>query len=184
MRSLPGPVADHAPNALTVLRILLVPVLVVALLGETEDGDLLAALVFAVASATDWFDGWLARSRDLVSDFGKLMDPVADKLLVAAALVTLVSLDRLAAWVAAVIIAREVAVTIVRAGAHQAHGQVHAAAWLGKLKTTVQVVAILLLILVAPAPAWVDGVVYLAVLLTVVSGVDALRTVRAAEPAR
>ena len=73
---------------------------------------------------------------------------------------------------------------MVRAGAHQAHGQVHAAAWLGKLKTTVQVVAILLLILVDPAPAWVDGVVYLAVLLTVVSGVDALRTVRAAEPAR
>jgi CDP-diacylglycerol---glycerol-3-phosphate 3-phosphatidyltransferase len=177
-------VVAQAPNALTVLRILLVPALVVALLSDAPGSDVVAALIFAAASATDWFDGWLARSRGLVSDFGKLMDPVADKLLVVGALVTLVSLDRLAAWVAVVIIARELAVTVARATAHQAHGQVHAAAWLGKLKTAVQVLAILLLVLLDPAPAWVDAVVYVAVLLTVVSGIDALRTVRAAEPAR
>ena len=109
--------APNVPNVLTMLRILLVPVVVVALLGETPHGDLVAAVVFAFASATDWVDGWLARSRDSVTTFGKLMDPVADKLLVIAALVVLVSLDRLAAWVAMVIIARELAVTMSRVAA-------------------------------------------------------------------
>ena len=87
------------------------PVLVVALLDETPNGDLLAAVVFAVASLTDAVDGYLARSRGAVTTFGKLMDPIADKLLIIAALVALVSLDRVAAWVAMVIIAREFAVT-------------------------------------------------------------------------
>src|SRR3954452_21972560 len=94
------------------LRILLVPVVVVALLDETPNGDLLAALVFAFASATDWVDGWLARNRYSVTTFCKLMGPIADKLVVVAALVSLVSLNRLDAWVAMVIIARELAVTI------------------------------------------------------------------------
>ena len=76
----------NLPNVLTVLRILLVPVLVVALLDETDNGDLLAAVVFALASVTDFVDGWLARSRGDVTTFGKLMDPIADKLLVIAAL--------------------------------------------------------------------------------------------------
>jgi CDP-diacylglycerol--glycerol-3-phosphate 3-phosphatidyltransferase len=154
------------PNVLTVLRILLVPVLVVALLNETENGDLLAAIVFAIASVTDFVDGWLARSSDSVTTFGKLMDPIADKLLVIAALVSLVSLDRLAAWVAMVIIARELAVTIARAQAPE----VIPAATPGKLKTVAQVVAIFFLILLHPAPGWVDALVYLAVAVTVVSG--------------
>src|ERR1700690_1392265 len=110
------------PNFLTVLRILLVPVLVVALLGSAHDGDVLAAIVFALASATDFVDGYLARSRDSVTTFGKLMDPLADKLLIVAALISLVSLHRLAAWVAMVIIARELAVTVLRMGATQARG--------------------------------------------------------------
>ena len=101
----------NIPNVLTVLRILLVPVLVVALLDRTPNGDLLAAVVFAVASLTDAIDGYLARSRQRVTTFGKLMDPVADKLLVIGALLALVSLGRVAAWVAMVIIAREFAVT-------------------------------------------------------------------------
>src|SRR6478735_9990625 len=121
----------NLPNVLTVGRILLVPVLVVALLGETPNGDILAAVVFALASFTDFVDGWLARSRNSVSDFGKLMDPLADKLLIVAALVSLVSLDRLAPWVAMVIIARELAVTIARAQAPQV---IAAAGW-GKAKT-------------------------------------------------
>src|SRR5437879_13145464 len=99
----------NVPNVLTVIRILLVPVLVVALLEKTPNGDLLAAIVFAVASLTDAIDGYLARSRQWVTSFGKLMDPVADKLLVIGALLALVSLNRVAAWGAMVLIAREVA---------------------------------------------------------------------------
>ena len=115
----------NVPNVLTVVRILLVPVLVVALLEKTGSGDLLAAIVFAVASVTDAIDGYLARSRNSITNFGKLMDPIADKLLIVAALVVLVSLDRLAAWVAMVIIAREFAVTVLRAGVGAQSGDRH-----------------------------------------------------------
>src|SRR5476649_1196168 len=94
----------NLPNVLTVLRIMLVPVLVVALLGNTPAGDVLAAVVFALASLTDFIDGYLARARGSITTFGKLMDPLADKLLIIAALISLVSLHRLAAWVAMVII--------------------------------------------------------------------------------
>jgi CDP-diacylglycerol--glycerol-3-phosphate 3-phosphatidyltransferase len=131
----------NVPNVLTVLRILLVPVLVVALLGKTDNGDLLAAVVFAAASFTDLLDGYLARTRGSVTNFGKLMDPVADKLLIIAALISLVSLGRLAAWVAMVIIARELAVTVMRAAATQ-QGVILAASALGKLKTLVQVATV------------------------------------------
>ena len=162
----------NLPNVLTLLRILLVPVLVVALLIETDHGDLLAAFVFVLASITDAVDGYLARARDAITTFGKLMDPIADKLLIVAALVALVSLDRLAAWVAMVIIARELAVTVTRIHANQ-QGIVIAASGWGKAKTIVQVAAIFFLIAVGePSPAWVDGLVYAAVAVTIVSGVD------------
>ena len=124
----------NLPNLLTVLRIMLVPVLVVALLGNTPAGDVLAAVVFALASLTDFIDGYLARTRDSITTFGKLMDPLADKLLIVAALISLVSLDRLPAWVAMVIIARELAVTGLRALAAE-RGVVIAASWMGKVKT-------------------------------------------------
>src|SRR5215217_6541074 len=97
----------NLPNILTLARILAVPVIVVALLGETPNGDLVAATVFALAAASDGLDGYIARRRQDITTFGKLMDPLADKVLIIAALVSLVSLDRLAAWVAMVIIARE-----------------------------------------------------------------------------
>ena len=119
------------PNVLTVVRILLVPVLVAALLSGAAGGDLLAAVVFAVASLTDALDGWIARRRRTESTFGKLMDPLADKLLVVAALVSLVSLNRVAAWVAMVIIAREFAVTGLRQLAME-HGHVMPASAWGK----------------------------------------------------
>ena len=83
----------NLPNVLTVLRIMLVPVLVVALLGNTPSGDVLAALVFALASLTDFVDGYLARTRDSITTFGKLMDPLADKLLIVGALLCLVSAE-------------------------------------------------------------------------------------------
>lgn len=163
--------ALNAPNVLTVVRILLVPVLVVALLTETDRGDLLAAIVFAAASVTDAVDGWLARRSNLVTTFGKLMDPVADKLLILAALVSLVSLQRVDAWVAMVIIAREFAVTATRMAVSQQGVVVAAAGW-GKAKTVVQVACVFLLIAVDGSPAWLDVLVYLTVAITLISGVD------------
>jgi len=175
----------NLPNVLTMIRILAVPVVVVALLGETPNGDALAAGVFALAAATDGLDGYFARSRDAVTTFGKLMDPIADKLLIAAALVSLVSLDRLAAWVAMVIIAREFAVTMMRAIAAE-RGVVIAASWLGKVKTVLQIGAVFALIAVDPSPAWVDALVYLAVAATAISGADYFfglrRRLRSPEP--
>ncbi|HEY8083369.1 MAG TPA: CDP-diacylglycerol--glycerol-3-phosphate 3-phosphatidyltransferase [Solirubrobacterales bacterium] len=183
----------NLPNFLTLTRILAVPVVVVALLGETPNGDALAAAVFALAALTDGLDGYFARSRDAVTTFGKLMDPIADKLLIAAALVSLVSLNRLAAWVAMVIIAREFAVTVMRAIAVE-RGIVIAASWMGKLKTILQIAAVFALIAANPAPAWVDVLVYAAVAVTVISGADyffglrrrieAEREARAAKPNR
>ena len=87
----------NVPNVLTVLRILLVPVVVVALTTETKNGDTIAAIVFALAAITDGLDGYIARSRKSITTFGKVMDPIADKMLITAALIALVSLDRLAA---------------------------------------------------------------------------------------
>ena len=161
----------NLPNALTMLRILAVPVVVVALLDETPNGDALAAAVFALAAVTDGLDGYIARSRGAVTTFGKLMDPLADKLLIAAALVSLVSLDRLAAWVAMVIIAREFAVTGLRAIAAE-RGVVISASWMGKVKTVLQIAAVFALIALDPAPLWVDLLVYAAVAMTVISGAD------------
>ena len=161
----------NLPNILTLLRIVAVPVIVVALLDETPNGDAFAAAVFALAAFTDGLDGYIARRRRAVTNFGKLMDPLADKLLIVAALISLVSLDRLAAWVAMVIIARELAVTGLRAVAAE-QGVVIAASWLGKVKTALQVVAIFALIIWSPSPTWVDVLVYLAVAATVISGVD------------
>ncbi|MEK6278610.1 MAG: CDP-diacylglycerol--glycerol-3-phosphate 3-phosphatidyltransferase [Actinomycetota bacterium] len=161
----------NLPNVLTVLRILAVPVIVVALLDETPNGDALAAGVFALAALTDGLDGYFARSRDTITTFGKLMDPLADKLLIVAALVSLVSLNRLDAWVAMVIIARELAVTGLRAVAVE-QGVVISASWLGKVKTVLQVGAVFALIVFEPAPLAVDMLVYLAVAVTVISGAD------------
>ena len=161
----------NLPNVLTVARIIAVPVIVVALLGETPNGDVVAAIVFALAALTDGLDGYLARSRDAITTFGKLMDPIADKLLIVAALISLVSLGRLAAWVAMVIIAREFAVTALRAVAVE-QGVVISASWLGKAKTILQVAAVFALIIWEPAPLAVDLLVYAAVALTVISGAD------------
>jgi CDP-diacylglycerol---glycerol-3-phosphate 3-phosphatidyltransferase len=161
----------NLPNVLTVARIIAVPVIVVALLGETPNGDVVAAIVFALAALTDGLDGYLARSRDAVTTFGKLMDPIADKLLIVAALISLVSLGRLAGWVAMVIIAREFAVTALRAVAVE-QGVVISASWLGKAKTILQVAAVFALIIWEPAPLAVDLLVYAAVALTVISGAD------------
>src|SRR5271163_5054879 len=150
---------------------MLVPALVVALLGNTPDGDVIAAIVFALASLTDFVDGYLARARDSITTFGKLMDPLADKLLIVASLISLVSLGRLEAWVAMVIITRELAVTVLRLGATQA-GVVMAASMFGKVKTCMQIAAILAVIAVHGEPLWVSLLLYATVVVTVLSGLD------------
>jgi CDP-diacylglycerol--glycerol-3-phosphate 3-phosphatidyltransferase len=150
---------------------MLVPVVVVSLLGNSPAGDVLAAGVFALASVTDFVDGYLARARDSVTAFGKLMDPLADKLLIVAALLSLVSLHRLAAWIAMVIIARELAVTMLRVGATHAQVVIEAST-LGKVKTGLQIVTVLAVIAVQGQPLWLSLLIYVMVIVTVVSGLD------------
>ena len=159
----------NVPNALTVVRILLVPVLVAVLLQATPHGSWIAAGVFALAAFTDTLDGYLARSRQSVTSFGKVMDPIADKLLIAAALISLVSLNRVDPWVAMVIIAREFAVSGLRVAAGQ-QGVVIPASPLGKVKTVVQVAAIMAVI--ATGQWWAQALLYVAVVITLVSGAD------------
>ncbi len=155
----------NLPNLLTVIRILLVPVLVVALLDKTGGGDLLAAIVFAAASLTDAIDGYLARHRGSVTTFGKLMDPLADKLLIVAALIALVSLNRLEAWVAMVIIAREFAVTVLRVAVGSQQHVVISASGFGKVKTVLQVAF-------RGHPVWLEVLIIVTVVVTVLSGAD------------
>jgi CDP-diacylglycerol--glycerol-3-phosphate 3-phosphatidyltransferase len=159
------------PNLLTVFRMLLVPVLCAILLLEVPSGDAVAAGIFALASATDVADGYIARRQHTVTTFGKLMDPLADKLLVTSALVSLVALDRLEAWVAMVIIAREFAVTGLRQIALEQGHVVAASVW-GKLKTALQVAMVLVLIIFESRPLVVDLLVYATVAVTVLSGAD------------
>ncbi len=143
----------NLPNSLTVVRIFLVPLLVVVLLTKFEGRqifgvrkELVGAAIFGLASLTDWLDGYLARRRKQVTTLGELMDPLADKLLITAALVSLVQMDLAPAWMVAVIIGRELLVTGLRSIAHS-RGVTIAASPLGKVKMAAQVVAILLLIL-------------------------------------
>ena len=143
----------NLPNSLTAVRIFLVPLLVVVLLTKFEGRlifgvrkELIGAAIFGIASLTDWLDGYLARRRQQVTTFGQLMDPLADKLLITAALVSLVQMDLAPAWMVAVILGREFAVTVLRSIAY-ARGVTISASPLGKFKMASQVVAILLLIL-------------------------------------
>ncbi len=142
----------NLPNALTLTRIFLVPLLVVVLLTKVEwpvmgvSSQVLGAAIFAVAAVTDWLDGDLARRRRQVTTLGQLMDPIADKLLTAAAFISLVQMGAAPAWMVAIIIGREFAVTGLRSVAY-ARGVVIPASPLGKAKMISQIAAILLLIL-------------------------------------
>ena len=168
----------NLPIALTVGRIFLVPLLVVVLLTKFEGKELIGAAIFGLASITDWLDGYLARRRQQVTTLGQLLDPLADKLLITAALVSLVQNDVVPAWMVAVILGREFAVTVLRSIAH-ARGVVIAASPLGKFKMASQVTAILLLILGQHhlQQFFVIGTValWVAVITAVVSGVDYYR---------
>ncbi len=136
----------NLPNLLTLARILLIPVFIILFVNPTPDQSLAAAIVFTVAAVTDMLDGYIARRTGQVTTLGKLLDPVADKLLVLSALILLMNVDRVSALVALLIIGREVAVTGIRAIA-AGEGMIIPAETTGKYKMTLQVVAIILLIL-------------------------------------
>jgi CDP-diacylglycerol---glycerol-3-phosphate 3-phosphatidyltransferase len=152
--------AVNLPNAITIGRIFLVPLLVVVLLTKFEGRlilgvrkELVGAAIFGIASLTDWLDGYLARRRKQVTPLGQFMDPLADKLLITAALVSLVQMDLAQSWMVVVILGREIAVTVLRSLA-QSRGVSIPASPLGKFKMASQVTAVLLLILGEDVPAF------------------------------
>ncbi|MGI6604085.1 MAG: CDP-diacylglycerol--glycerol-3-phosphate 3-phosphatidyltransferase [Firmicutes bacterium] len=166
----------NLPNKLTLLRITLVPVFMVIVRLNYPYTDFIAAGIFILAALTDTLDGYLARQRCEVTRFGKLLDPLADKLLVSAALLVLVEGGRLEAWVAMIIIGREFAVTGLRAVA-AAEGIIIAASPFGKLKTVFQIVAITALLLRNfPFSLWRlplgSITMSMAVIFTIASGLD------------
>jgi CDP-diacylglycerol--glycerol-3-phosphate 3-phosphatidyltransferase len=170
----------NLPNGLTVLRVLLIPVFIVLLMRGHE---LIAAIIFAIASLTDALDGYLARKFDLISNFGKLMDPLADKLLVVSAFACFVELGFVPAWILIVILAREFTITGLRSVA-AAEGVVIAAGASGKLKTLFQMLSVLALLLMdLPLRVFniyypqlgrplATALLYIAVALTIYSGVE------------
>lgn len=166
----------NLPNKLTILRTIMIPVFLIFLyipgLGMT--GDVLAAVIFVLASVTDFLDGKIARKYNLVTNFGKFMDPLADKLLVCSALIALVDLNRIPAWVVIIIIAREFIISGFRLIASD-NGVVIAASYWGKFKTTFQMIMIILLILNIDYPYSniINMVImYIALALTIISLLD------------
>ncbi len=165
----------NLPNKLTIFRVILIPFFVVLLLFDLTAYDKWIALaIFIVASLTDFLDGHIARKYNLVTNFGKFMDPLADKLLVCSAMICLVELSRIPAWVVIIIIAREFIISGFRLVASD-NGVVIAASYWGKFKTVFQMVMICLMIADLPPLALVTQIVmWVAVVLTVVSLVDYL----------
>lgn len=163
----------NLPNKLTLIRIFLIPVFVVLLLYRNYN---YAAAVFVVASATDALDGYIARKYNLITNFGKLMDPLADKLLVTSALVCLVELGDIPAWMVIIILSREFTISILRAVASSA-GKVIAASKWGKAKTITQMIAIISILFRNYPFEFIHFpfdriVLWLAVLMTIISGLD------------
>ncbi len=163
----------NLPNKLTTLRIILVPVFIIFyLLGL----NIPAVIVFIAASITDYLDGYLARKNDLVTDYGKIMDPLADKLLVTSALVCMVQTWVVPAWMVIIILAREFLITGLRAVA-AGKGVVIAAAWSGKIKTVTQMIAIIFLIINNWPFSMINFpfakiMLWVALLMTIYSGVE------------
>ena len=167
----------NLPNKLTILRVIMIPFFVLTLLydgGENQTLRYVAAAIFIIASLTDMLDGKIARKYNLVTNFGKFMDPLADKLLVCSALICLVELKELPAWMVIVIISREFIISGFRLIASD-NGVVIAASYWGKFKTTFQMLMVIVLILNIQMPFFqILGVIltYVALILTVVSLID------------
>lgn len=166
----------NLPNKLTIARMCMVPLFMIALMFNTDSSRILATVIFALASLTDMLDGQIARKYNMVTNFGKLMDPLADKVLTAAAMICLVELGDLAAWIAVLIIFREYLITGLRSVAASENIVVAANIW-GKVKTVCQMFALMFLML-KPQVVALCGVniglwlMYAAVILTVYSGLD------------
>jgi len=167
----------NTPNKLTVLRIIMIPFFVVCMLIPFGEGTSkwVALALFVIASLTDWLDGYLARKDHLVTNFGKFMDPLADKLLVSSAMICMVELGRLPAWIIIIIIGREFIISGFRLVASD-NGIVIAAGWWGKVKTATQMVMIIVMI------ADLGGIfsvieqilIYASLILTIISLIDYL----------
>jgi CDP-diacylglycerol--glycerol-3-phosphate 3-phosphatidyltransferase len=183
-----GLVVVNLANKITLARIFLVPVVMIFLLVRFDIGhiqigsvilkmnEMIATFIFILAAVTDGLDGYIARKNKMVTNLGKFLDPLADKLLITAALVSLVEMQRLDAWIAIVIISREFAVTGLRLIA-AAEGDIIAASPLGKLKTIIQIVAIVSLMLNNVPFSTISFpfslvATWLAVLITIISGLD------------
>ncbi len=178
----------NLPNLLTTLRIALIPLLVILLMSPSRTAAFFATAIFAIASITDWLDGYIARRMGIVTLFGKFLDPIADKLIVAAALIMILPFGHAPAWMVLIILSREIIITGLRSIA-SSEGIVIAASKLGKFKTIFQIVAILALLLhydynwffgIQHPYLYVNmhnvGIFYLwiATILTIWSGVDYL----------
>ena len=166
----------NLPNKLTIARMAMVPLFMIALLMNTPASRIIATVIFALASLTDMLDGHIARKYNMVTNFGKLMDPLADKVLTAAAMICLVELGDLAAWIAVVIIFREYLITGLRSVAASENIVVAANIW-GKVKTVCHWISLMLL-MVKPQVVALCGIdlglwiMYVAVALTIYSGLD------------
>ena len=168
----------NLPNKLTLLRICLIPVFVILMLSQVSNFFLISCIIFIIASITDFLDGKIARKYNLVTDFGKFMDPLADKLLVLSALICMIEYDLVAGWMVIIIVARELTVSILRAMAAD-NGKVIAASGGGKIKTTSQMIAIILLLIGANYSnsqiVFVGTIaMYIATIFTFYSGIDYL----------
>lgn len=176
----------NLPNKLTVFRVILIIPFVVLLQGGREGWSWFAALfgtvytdyialaIFVIASLTDLLDGKIARKYNLITNFGKFMDPLADKLLVCSAMICLTAMGRIPAWIVIIIISREFVISGFRLIASD-NGKVIAASWWGKFKTTFQMIMVILMIADIPALSLItDIVMWISVILTVVSLVDYL----------
>lgn len=165
----------NLPNKLTILRVIMIPFFVAALLydgGANQNMRYVAAALFIIASLTDMLDGKIARKYNLVTNFGKFMDPLADKLLVCSALICMIELRELPAWMVIVIISREFIISGFRLVASD-NGVVIAASYWGKFKTTFQMIGVVLLIFNIPALSTLTTIiVWIALALTVISLVD------------
>ena len=168
----------NLPNKLTLLRICLIPVFVIVMLSQMNNFFLISCIIFILASITDFLDGRIARKHNLVTDFGKFMDPLADKLLVLSALICMIDYNLVAGWMVIIIVARELTVSILRAIAAD-NGKVLAASGGGKIKTTSLMIAIILLLLGAnysnETIVFIGTIaMYIATIFTLYSGIDYL----------
>lgn len=166
----------NLPNKLTILRTLMIPVFLVFLYTDFwgQYNAIIAVAIFIIACLTDLLDGKIARKYNIVTNFGKFMDPLADKLLVCSALIALVDLNQIAAWVVIIIVAREFIISGFRLIASD-NGVVIAASYWGKYKTTFQMIMIISLILDLPIPYMGlinQALIYIALILTVISLID------------